>query len=353
LQIRVSHAPALFACLAGAVSAVSFTLALLFGWGAAASLWGAVAGAALCGLIAILAPALEAGAALLMRKGGWATLFAFLVLWPGAISMELLVVSVDLGAIAARSDETEAVRQRAIKQNEGRDAKVAVLRRILNEDSAELVAARKIATAAEDSRKAECIVRGPRCRDAESAERDAVGKILEEARNQTEARKKANDELESARASATQGPLVAAINPLQRLLEPLIGAWAGTFVKQLQLALALATGFGRLLLIAIAALMRDPPASLKRQPLRLGWRMRWQKRPMPALPVIGNPIMIVRSVLVASPGVRTSIEAAYAHHKARCAAMGLAPLPARTFSGAARDFAGPRACVQRGSISST
>jgi hypothetical protein len=348
LPIRVPHAPTPFVCLAGVVSLVSFTLAVLYGWSWSASLWAAVAGAALCGLIAALAPALEAGAALLARKGGWATICAIFIFWPAAITMELLVISVDLGAIAARSDETEALRQKAVKLDGDRDANIASLRRTLNEDSAELLAARKMAAAAEETRKAECGVRGPRCREAEAADREAAGWVLREARTQFEERKNAADQIEKLHASATQGPLVAAANPLQHVLEPLIGAWAGTFTQQLQLALASALGFGRLLLISIAGLMADPLASVKAPPLRLANRLlsnRMSRRASVPTLTLANPVMIVRSVLVPSPGARTPIEAAYASHKARCATMGLIPLSATEFAEGAREFC-RLACVR-------
>jgi hypothetical protein len=108
-------------------------------------------------------------------------------------------------------------------------------------------------------------------------------------------------------------------------------------------------GLGRMLLIVIAALLRSPPAApqssipvAKRPAAELGS----PKLPAPATPLIaGNPVMIVRSVLIPSPGVRTSIEAAYAFHKGRCATLGLAPLPPREFGEAARDFC-RAACVR-------
>jgi len=294
-----------FAALALLVSFVSAVLAALYGWSLSASSWAAVAGGALCLLIAIVAPALEIGASLATFAGVGRAFLALILLWPAALAAEATVMWFDFNAIAARSDEMQAVRERALRVEHDRGDNIAALRRILSEDSAGLTAARAAATAAEKKRMAECADgRGQRCRDAEVTEQQANAAVLEEARRQEKARVTAHNEIGRLQVSGAGDPLIAAANPAERALRPFLGEWANRLTQLQQMWAAGLIGISRLLFIVVAAMLakRDMAEAI------IG-AARAQVSPAPSVSKAeGSAVLDFASFLVPAEGAKVPIE---------------------------------------------
>jgi hypothetical protein len=309
-DIKHPRAVTTFAKLAAVNSVVSAVLGAFYGCHWSASWWGSVAGATVCIIVAIIAPALEAGAALVTFAGIGRAVFALCALWPLALAAEATVAWFDFCAIAARGDEVRSAREHLLKSERDRAEDTDGLRRVLTMDSTGLLAAQKTATAAEIRRNDECVVRASKCQVAERALANANGRVLDEANKQDEARKRAREEIRSLQAEAKAAPPAGVVNPLESELQPLLGDWARELSRLQQFWAAALISLSRLAFIITAAMLARPKkarAIFEALPAHGATRAHAQVAPAVAGAEDGTAIDVV-SFLVPEKGAEVAIE---------------------------------------------
>ena len=262
----------LFGCLAALLCVVSVALAARYGHKGADTEIDGVISAIVFGLIAVCACLFDAAAVRLWFMGhriGAATI--------GVIAAAALVVTFtnSLGAIAGRSDSTQAERNRT-KADEA-DSRAELARITRERDGLAFTpatddavkAARDAVTTAERIRLAECgngdqRQRGPNCRQRETEEqanRNSLASVLTN-KALTERAAQLDADAARVRAKLAKAPKVQNANPLGAVLEQMIGATAAALTAWQQ---AIVAGVFELCLVGVMVIyellghVKQPP----------------------------------------------------------------------------------------------
>jgi hypothetical protein len=265
----------LFVCLAALLCVVSVALAARYGYKGAYTEVDGVISAIVFGLIALCACLFDAAAVRLWfmeHRIGASTI--------GVIAAAALVVTFtnSLGAIASRSDSTQAERNRTKADEADSRAELARIARerdglvfMPTTDDA-VKAARDAVATAERIRLAECEngdpkQRGPNCRQRETEEqgkRDGLASVLTN-KALTERAAQLDADAARVRAKLAKVPKVQNANPLGAVLEQMIGATAAALTAWQQ---AIVAGVFELCLVGVMViyelLRHQRPASAAR-----------------------------------------------------------------------------------------
>jgi hypothetical protein len=352
----------LFGCLAVLLCVVSVALAARYGYKGADTEVDGVISAVVFGLIALCACLFDAAAVRLWFMGHRIGASAI-----GVIAAAALVVTFtnSLGAIAGRSDITQAERNRTkADEADGR----AELARITRErdglaftpttDDA-VKAARDAVATSERIRLAECgngdpKQRGPNCRQRETEEqgkRDGLASVLTN-KALTERAAQLDADAARVRTKLAKAPKVQNANPLGAVLEQMIGATAAALTAWQQ---AIVAGVFELCLVGVMVIYellghqgpasearpaKEPaPAPMtvavgaseaRREPTRPAPVRRPKLPPKPQAPT-GSVKTFVHDRLFPAEGERLDMKALTADYRAWCLQKGIGVLELSRF----------------------
>src|SRR5436190_7638558 len=248
----------LFGCLAGLLCVVSVALAARYGYKGTDTEIDAVISAIVFGLIALCACLFDAAAVRLWFMGHCSG--AAII---GVIAAAALVVTFtnSLGAIASRSDSTQAERNRTKADEADSRAELARITRERDglaftpttDDAVKVT--RDAVTTAERIRLAECgngdqRQRGPNCRQRETEEQANRSSLASVLTNKALTERAAQLDADAARVRAklAKAPKVQNANPLGAALEQMIGATAAALTAWQQ---AIVAGVFELCLVGV------------------------------------------------------------------------------------------------------
>jgi hypothetical protein len=248
----------LFGCLAALLCVVSVALAARYGYKGADTEVDGIISAIVFGLVALCACVFDAAAVRLWFMG-----HRFGATAIGVIAAAALVVTFtnSLGAIASRSDRTQAERNRTKAAEADSRAELARITRereglaFMPTTDDTVKAARDAAATAEHIRLAECgngdvRQRGPNCRQRETEEqrkRDGLASVLT-SKALTERAAQLDADAARVRAKLAKAPKVQNANPLGAVLEQMIGATAAALTAWQQ---AIVAGVFELCLVGV------------------------------------------------------------------------------------------------------
>jgi hypothetical protein len=352
---------ALFGCLAALLCVVSVVLAARYGYKGTDTEIDAVISAIVFGLIALCACLFDAAAVRLWFMGHCSG--AAII---GVIAAAALVVTFtnSLGAIASRSDSTQAERNRTKADEADSRAELARITRERDglaftpttDDAVKVT--RDAVTTAERIRLAKCgngdqRQRGPNCRQRETEEqayRSSLASVLTN-KDLTERAAQLDADAARVRAKLAKAPKVQNANPLGAALEQMIGATAAALTAWQQ---AIVAGVFELCLVGVMVIFEllghvkepaqqriegvqsqktpgDPYSAKTPPPHEMKPSTALARRKTVAAKANGSVKRFVSDHVIPTDGERIEIKTLMRDYRAWCAMENVTPLDARAF----------------------